>query len=72
MVLWGKDDIFLSEKIADLIPDDLPNVNTYKLEGGHFIHQEQPERINDYLYRFFKEKPNIPKQRKSDLEKKTF
>lgn len=54
MVLWGTGDIFLSEKIVELICEELPNVRSIKLKGGHFIHQEKPDVVNNHLKHFFK------------------
>ena len=56
MVLWGRRDPYLlvptAPELARLAVDPVARI----LDGGHWLHEEQPERVNALLRDFLKER----------------
>ena len=55
LVLWGKNDAFLETPTLDELERVAVRPELRILEGGHWIHREQPERVNELIERFVRE-----------------
>lgn len=55
LILWGDRDAFLVTPTADEFKPFASRFTTRILEGNHWIHREQPKRVNRLLEEFFRE-----------------
>jgi pimeloyl-ACP methyl ester carboxylesterase len=55
LVLWGSQDAFLMPPRMDELKTDAEDVTVRILEGGHWLHRQEPEKINSLLLRFFED-----------------
>jgi pimeloyl-ACP methyl ester carboxylesterase len=55
LVIWGQDDRFLGEELAEPEHDDVPNLDRVeRLEGAsHWVHHDRADRVNQLLIDFF-------------------
>src|SRR5262249_4577654 len=53
LIVWGKNDPFFSLNNIDGFRRDLKNPQVHILDGGHFVVEEQPNEIAEYITRFF-------------------
>lgn len=55
LVLWGKDDAFLEIPSANEFTRLANNVTVRIIEGDHWLHYNQPDRVNDLIDKFLEE-----------------
>ncbi|MBM3140448.1 MAG: alpha/beta hydrolase [Chloroflexi bacterium] len=56
LVIWGERDPYLGRELAQVEPRWAPRARTVRLpEAGHFVHAEEPERVNHLLVDFLRE-----------------
>jgi pimeloyl-ACP methyl ester carboxylesterase len=55
LVIWGQEDRYLSQDLAEPDHDDVPNLDRVeRLPGAsHWVHHDEPERVNQLLIDFF-------------------
>ncbi len=53
LVLFGEDDAFLSPPTLDELSPDARRLTVRIIPGNHWLHRDQPERVNTLLGRFF-------------------
>lgn len=53
LIVWGKNDPFFSLKNIDGFRHDLKNPEIHILDGGHFVLEEQPDAIANYIRQAF-------------------
>lgn len=56
IVIWGQGDIHLGAELAEPEHADVPNLErVVRLpEASHWVHQDEPERVNELLAEFFR------------------
>ncbi|KAI1288404.1 Epoxide hydrolase 4 [Halotydeus destructor] len=59
LIIWGKDDKFLSRKLVDDIDKYCPNVEKHMVDAGHFVAMEKPAVVNDLLEKFLRSDAKI-------------
>lgn len=53
LVLWGEHDRYLRSTLADPPAEWVPNVRVVRFpDASHFVHADEPERMNEELVRF--------------------
>jgi pimeloyl-ACP methyl ester carboxylesterase len=52
LLLWGERDQYLSTNAAQAYKHDLPNAELAKLDGGHWLLESHPEKVNSLVRRF--------------------
>jgi pimeloyl-ACP methyl ester carboxylesterase len=56
LVIWGEQDIALDIHLLEGLDRWVPNLRIKRLpDSGHWVQQEQPERVNQYLLEFLQE-----------------
>ena len=55
LVIWGQEDRYLSQDLAEPDPDDVPNLDRVERvpDASHWVHHDEPERVNQLLIDFF-------------------
>ena len=55
LVIWGQDDGYLGQELAEPEPDDVPNLDRVErlADASHWVHHDQHERVNQLLIDFF-------------------
>jgi len=55
LVIWGQDDGYLGQELAEPEPDDVPNLDRVErlADASHWVHHDQHERVNQLLTDFF-------------------
>ena len=55
LVIWGQDDRYLGQELAEPEHDDVPNLDRVeRLEGAsHWVHHDRADRVNQLLIDFF-------------------
>ena len=55
LVIWGQEDRYLGQELAEPDRDDVPNLDRVeRLPGAsHWVHHDQAERVNQLLIDFF-------------------
>jgi pimeloyl-ACP methyl ester carboxylesterase len=55
LVIWGQDDRYLGQELAEPDHDDVPNLDhVERLPGAsHWVHHDQADRVNQLLTDFF-------------------
>jgi pimeloyl-ACP methyl ester carboxylesterase len=55
LVIWGQDDRYLGEELAEPDHDDVPNLDRVERlpDASHWVHHDQAERVNELLTGFF-------------------
>jgi epoxide hydrolase 4 len=55
LVIWGERDRYLGAELAEPDPADVPNLERLVRldEASHWVHQDEPERVNELLVEFF-------------------
>ena len=54
LILWGDSDSIMPFAWSDRIPAFFPNSTLKRIEGGHFMMRENPDRINKEIVDFMK------------------
>ena len=59
LVIWGQDDGYLGQELAEPEPDDVPNLDRVErlADASHWVHHDQHERVNQLLTDFFTPAP---------------
>jgi pimeloyl-ACP methyl ester carboxylesterase len=55
LVIWGEDDAYLGSNLAEPDHDDVPHLDRVERvsDASHWVHHDQPERVNHLLTDFF-------------------
>ena len=55
LVIWGEDDHYLGEELAEPDQDDVPNLDRVERlpNASHWVHHDAAERVNQLLADFF-------------------
>ena len=55
LVIWGQRDHYLGPELAEHDRDDVPNLNRVERlpDASHWVHHDEPERVNQLLIDFF-------------------
>jgi epoxide hydrolase 4 len=55
LVIWGEQDSYLSETLAEPEHDDVPNLDRVERlkDASHWVHHDQADRVNQLLIEFF-------------------
>jgi pimeloyl-ACP methyl ester carboxylesterase len=55
LVIWGEQDRYLGEKLAEPDPDDVPNLDRVERlpDASHWVHHDAAEQVNRLLIDFF-------------------
>ena len=55
LVIWGQDDRYLGQDLAEPDHDDVPGLDRVALPPGasHWVHHDEHERVNQLLIDFF-------------------
>jgi len=55
LIIWGQDDHYLSEELAEPDHDDVPNLDRVErlTKASHWVHHDQAEHVNHLLADFF-------------------
>lgn len=54
LLIWGKEDPFISTDYLDRWSQRFPSAKVILLESGHFVQEEQPEMLNETLGEFMR------------------
>ena len=55
LVIWGQQDQYLGQELAEPEHDDVPNLDRVERlpDASHWVHHDEPERVNQLLTDFF-------------------
>jgi len=64
LVIWGQRDRYLGTKLAEPHRDDVPNLDRVERlpDASHWVHHDEPERVNQLLVDFFSADPPSEKR----------
>ena len=59
LVIWGERDSYLGADLAEPEQDDVPNLDRVERlpDASHWVHHDEPERVNQLLIDFFAPAP---------------
>jgi pimeloyl-ACP methyl ester carboxylesterase len=53
LLIWGEQDVALVPELSQELTAWVPDLRVVRLpEAGHWVHQEQPEQVNQALIEF--------------------
>ena len=55
LVIWGQDDHYLGQELAEPDHDDVPNLDRVERlpDASHWVHHDEADRVNELLIDFF-------------------
>ena len=55
LVIWGQDDHYLGQELAEPSHDDVPNLDRVERlpDASHWVHHDEAERVTQLLSDFF-------------------